>query len=128
MRLKSLKEGVDQQRSAMRYTLSQTLQETSDEMSNKLKESRRKNAEMILEASKRLDIALSELNAVKKESEEERMKEFQKWKELRIDIESSTKSLCGKIDAEPRPMSSTTKIHQMAPNHRLPRLNEAQVL
>ena len=93
------------------------MEQTSAEMSRKLRETRIANAEMILEASKRLDIALAELNAARKTSEQDHMNDFQKWKELRTYIENSTKPLC----AEARPMSSVTRLNQL----RLPRLSEA---
>lgn len=117
LHFKSLADDLNTRRLQLNTTLSRSIEQMSDTMNRKLKEARLQNASMILEASKRLDIALAELKETKKASEEDHMRDFQKWRELRTDIESTTRPLCD----EPRPMSSVTKLNQL----RLPRLNEA---
>lgn len=68
----------------------------------KLSQSREENGERTLEASKRVDIALSELRKVKQAAEDVHMRDFGKWRELRLEIGDAITTLSDSSSMKPR--------------------------
>lgn len=88
---------IEKVKQDLQDSLAEKLNAVSAEMSQKLADERKRNQEMLLEAAKKLDGALSELLKAKEASETFVMEDYRKWKELRTEIGETTSTICNRV-------------------------------
>ena len=92
---------IESEKQEVQNSLAMRLNEVSAEMSQKLGDERKKNQDLILEAAKKLDVALSQLLKAKQASETIVMEDYKKWKELRTEIGETTSTICNRVSQRP---------------------------